>query len=65
MQAVRGFNLPRNYKKDSDCWLIGRDEQKLIILGDGPSGEKGCASGITKTCAKDERKCNCSTNDIR
>ncbi|XP_013420849.1 contactin-associated protein-like 2 [Lingula anatina] len=48
-------------------WWVSRDGEKMMYWAGGPSDGRGCACGVTQTCASNSNiprsLCNCNMND--
>ena len=47
----------------SNAWWVSRDSAKMTYWGGAKPGSGKCACGMTISCAKPKRPCNCDAND--
>ena len=47
----------------SHAWWVSRDSAKMTYWGGAKPGSGKCACGMTTSCAKPKRPCNCDAND--
>ena len=45
-------------------WMKSINNKQLLYWGDTPYSNRGCACGVTNTCADKSKKCNCDVNDL-